>query len=110
MTKVMAVDHASDMIRVNAICPGTISTADEDTAVGLAASPLAKMYPAGRIGHSVRDPVRRHARDHRSILTAVWRLQTDIGYMCLLLCAPASSWTTGAVFALDGGLTSYCRM
>ena len=48
---------------------------------------LAKMYPAGRIGHS-----------------------TDIGMLTLLLCAPASAWITGTVLPIDGGLTAYCRM
>ena len=65
----------------------TIDTDDDSTAAGLAGHGLSKIYPAGRIGHS-----------------------SDIGMLVLLLCSPATAWTTGTVVPVDGGLGAYCRM
>ena len=87
LTKCMAVDHAADGIRVNAIAPGTINTDAGADAAELAAHPLASIYPSGRIG-----------------------TVEDLGYAVLLLCAPAGAWINGVVIPIDGGLTSYCRM
>ena len=84
LTKTLAVELGGDNIQVNAIAPGLAQTkfaralwANE----GLLA-PILERTPAGRIG-----------------------LPADFAGLAHYLAAPASGFTTGAVFVVDGGLT-----
>ncbi|MCY3781207.1 MAG: glucose 1-dehydrogenase [Chloroflexi bacterium] len=84
LTKTLAMELGADNIQVNAIAPGLAQTkfaqalwANEDLLAGI----LAQM-PAGRIGQPV-----------------------DFTGIAQFLASPASDFTTGAVFVLDGGLS-----
>ena len=80
ITKTAALELAKDRIRVNSVHPGAV-----DTAMGPAASPQHGDRPPpvpllGRVG-----------------------LSADIANLVLFLASDASSYVTGAEFAIDGG-------
>ncbi|HEY1720843.1 MAG TPA: SDR family oxidoreductase [Magnetospirillaceae bacterium] len=90
LTKAMAFELAPRGIRVNAIAPGTIDTplrrksievlpAEQQQAM---AELVKRIYPAGRIGKI-----------------------SDMGGIAVFLASQESEWATGAIFAIDGGLT-----
>jgi NAD(P)-dependent dehydrogenase (short-subunit alcohol dehydrogenase family) len=86
LTKCMAIDHAQDKIRVNAICPGFVETDLTAAVISQAADPSAvraervKVHPIGRLGEP-----------------------KDIAGLAVYLASEESSWVTGAVFPVDGG-------
>jgi NAD(P)-dependent dehydrogenase (short-subunit alcohol dehydrogenase family) len=84
MTQTLAMELGSDNIQVNAIAPGLVKTKfaraiweNEDIL-----QEMTQRTPAGRIGEP-----------------------DDIAGIALYLAAPASSFTTGQVFVVDGGVT-----
>jgi NAD(P)-dependent dehydrogenase (short-subunit alcohol dehydrogenase family) len=91
LTRSMAVDLAPRGIRVNVICPGTVYTplmepllrrrGDGDLEAGLAKT-IAK-YPIGRLG-----------------------TPEEIAEAALWLASPESSFATGTVLTVDGGMTA----
>lgn len=88
MTRMMALALAADGVRVNAICPGWIDTPmiqRDNAAAGNDAlyQYVADVVPMGRIGTP----------------------RETIGAM-LYLAASSSSYTTGAILSVDGGLAS----
>ncbi len=83
LVRCMALDHAADGIRVNAVCPGTMRTPMLDALGAEQLAALEAMHPLGRIG----DPA-------------------EIAQLVLHLASDESSFTTGAVFLADGGLTA----
>ncbi len=90
LTKAMAYELAPRGIRVNAIAPGTIDTPLRRQSIAVlpqeqqnAMSELVKrIYPLGRIGKI-----------------------SDMGGIAVFLASAESEWATGAIFAIDGGLT-----
>lgn len=85
LTKTLATELGPDNIQVNAIAPGLVKTEFARALWGnedLLAHVLART-PAGRIGQP-----------------------DDISGIALFLASSASDYTTGAVFALDGGVTA----
>ncbi len=85
LTKTLALELGADNIQVNALAPGLIKTKfaraiweNDDLLGGVIAQ-----TPAGRIGHP-----------------------SDIAGLALYLASPASDFTSGGVFVVDGGLTS----
>jgi NAD(P)-dependent dehydrogenase (short-subunit alcohol dehydrogenase family) len=85
ITRAMALDHATENIRVNCICPGMVETemitqfiADEN-----AKRQRMAMHPVGRFGQP-----------------------EDIAGAAVLLASDESSWITGAAFPVDGGYTA----
>lgn len=85
LTKTLAVELGADNIQVNAVAPGLIKTKfaraiwENDALL----DGVIAQTPAGRIGQAA-----------------------DIAGMALYLASPASNFTTGGVFVVDGGLTS----
>jgi NAD(P)-dependent dehydrogenase (short-subunit alcohol dehydrogenase family) len=86
LTKCMAIDHAPDKIRVNAICPGFVETDLTAAVIKRAPNPEAvraeriKVHPIGRLGKP-----------------------EDISGFAVYLASEESSWVTGAAFPVDGG-------
>ncbi len=85
LTKSLAVQYAKHGIRANAICPGPIET------------PLLRMLWTSE-----------EERNKRLNRIPLGRFGTpeDIVYLALYLASDESSWTTGAVMVVDGGITS----
>lgn len=89
LTKVMALDHAAEGIRVNCICPTLVDTAmgtDSLVQAGDAGAELARriaQIPLGRMG-----------------------TPADVANLALFLASEDSSWLTGAAIPLDGGVTA----
>lgn len=87
LTRSMALDHASDGIRVNCICPGSIDTPLLRDAVNLAPDPDAvmntcrQMHPVGRIGKPA-----------------------EVASVALFLSSHEASFITGTPVLVDGGL------
>ena len=89
LTRVMAIDHGRDNIRVNAICPGWIDT------------PLIRGIFA-----SASDPVEaRRTVERRQILG---RLGTpeEVGEAAAFLASDEASYITGASLMVDNGMTA----
>jgi len=85
LTKSLAVEYAKRGIRANAICPGPIET------------PLLRMLWTSE--------EERNKRLNR-IPLGRFGAPEDIVYLALYLASDESSWTTGAVMVVDGGITS----
>jgi NAD(P)-dependent dehydrogenase (short-subunit alcohol dehydrogenase family) len=86
LTRTMALDFASDGIRVNAIAPGAIET---------------PMLRRSFARHA--DPeVAREASRNRHAMKRFGRAE-EIAQAALYLASDASSFTTGTVMAVDGG-------
>ncbi len=85
LTKSLAVELGADNIQVNAIAPGLVRTKFAQALWGNPAllDPVLARTPAGRIGQP-----------------------DDICGIALFLASPASGFTTGAVFVIDGGLSA----
>ena len=87
LSKAMALDHARDRIRVNAVCPGVV-----DTAMGRGTE--ARMTPAVR-------EMQKYARavhpDGRPIDPA------EVAALIVHLASDAGIGITGAAFSIDGG-------
>src|SRR3984957_2616222 len=86
LTKTMAVDFATDGIRVNAIAPGAIDT------------PLLKRSFSR---HADVEKVRETSRN-RHAMKRFGRAE-EVAEAALYLASDASSFTTGAVMVVDGG-------
>ncbi|MFB5597568.1 MAG: SDR family NAD(P)-dependent oxidoreductase [Nitrosopumilaceae archaeon] len=82
LTKTWALQYAQDNIRVNAVCPGVVDT--DMTAPFVKTEKDREFvnadHPIGRMG-----------------------TPEDIGRSILFLASDDSSWTTGAILAVDGG-------
>ncbi|MCE2532089.1 MAG: glucose 1-dehydrogenase [Acidimicrobiia bacterium] len=83
LVRCMALDHAADGIRVNAVCPGVMRTPMLDALSAEQLDALEAMHPLGRIAEP-----------------------EEIAEAVLHLAADESSFTTGGVFLIDGGLTA----
>jgi meso-butanediol dehydrogenase / (S,S)-butanediol dehydrogenase / diacetyl reductase len=90
LTRAMALDHASDHIRVNCLCPSIV---ESDMTKNLFAE-----TEAGR-----------QARESRltSIPLGRFGKPEDIAGLAVFLASDESSWMTGTVIPVDGGVTAY---
>lgn len=92
LTRAMAIDHAADGVRVNAVAPGTVD------------SP----YFASMIAADTDPEGLRRSLDERSVLGRMARPE-EIASAVLWLAADESSFTTGTVFTVDGGSSIWGR-
>jgi len=90
LTKAMALDHAQDNIRVNCLCPSIVESDitrnlfAETEAGGQARESRLASIPLGRFGKPA-----------------------DIAGLAVFLASEESSWMTGTVIPVDGGVTAY---
>ncbi|MCT6780436.1 SDR family oxidoreductase [Streptomyces sp. CS7] len=86
LTKSVALEYGSRGVRINAVCPGTISTPMVDA-----------MVEGGELD-----------RDQAEGGQAIDRLGTadEIAQAVLWLCSPGSSYVTGVALPVDGGYTA----
>lgn len=90
LTRAMALDHAGDGIRVNAVCPGSIDT------------PMLRFAASRNLnGRTEGEVVARWGSMH-----PMGRVGTDdeVGAMVAFLCSPAAGFCTGGEYKVDGGL------
>jgi NAD(P)-dependent dehydrogenase (short-subunit alcohol dehydrogenase family) len=85
LTLQLAVDYARHQVRVNAICPGPILT------------PILDPY--------MKDPVLRE-RFISGIPLGRMGSTDDIANLVLFLASDESSWMTGSIITIDGGVTA----
>lgn len=88
ITRQLAVEHAADGVRVNAIAPGAVDTAFVDKAVGGGPDParaaaIAAEHPLGRMG-----------------------TPDEIARAIVFLASPDAAFITGAILMADGGFTA----
>jgi NAD(P)-dependent dehydrogenase (short-subunit alcohol dehydrogenase family) len=92
LTRCAALDHAAARIRVNAICPGAIRTAQFERVLSskfpgadpdAALAAMGARYPLGRIG-----------------------APEDVAALVVWLAGDASAYVTGQALAVDGGFTA----
>jgi NAD(P)-dependent dehydrogenase (short-subunit alcohol dehydrogenase family) len=85
LTRSMALDYGKDNIRVNCICAGYIDTPinEEYFSMPGAREQAARLHALNRIGRS-----------------------EEVAYAALFLASHESSFVTGSVLAVDGGLTA----
>jgi NAD(P)-dependent dehydrogenase (short-subunit alcohol dehydrogenase family) len=88
LTRAMALSHAPDRIRVNAICPGTIPT-----------QVLQKFLDTVDDGEAVLAELKR---DHPLGLGET----IDIANAALFLASDEAKYVTGAILAVDGGYSA----
>lgn len=85
LTKSAALEYATQNIRINAVCPGTIDTpmVEKMFETGdLSREDLARVQPIGRLGKG-----------------------SEIADTVLWLCSPSSSFVIGQSISVDGGYT-----
>jgi meso-butanediol dehydrogenase / (S,S)-butanediol dehydrogenase / diacetyl reductase len=87
LTRAMAIDHAQQGIRVNAICPGAVETDALAAWFSRAGAPdpdaWRRAHPLGRFG-----------------------LPADVAHAALYLASAESAWVTGSVLVVDGGFSA----
>ena len=88
ITRQLAIEHAADGVRVNAIAPGAVDTSFVDKALGTGPDPqrqqaIAAAHPLGRMASP-----------------------EEIARIMVFLASPASEFMTGAVVMADGGYTA----
>jgi NAD(P)-dependent dehydrogenase (short-subunit alcohol dehydrogenase family) len=90
LTRAMALDHAADNIRVNAVAPGVIWSSYYERMLKTVPDPDAFIA-----GLKARSPMARMGQPG------------EIASLVLWLASEESSFATGGVFTVDGGMTAW---
>jgi len=90
LTKAMALDHAQDNIRVNCVCPSIVES-----------DMTRNLFAETEVGRQTRES--RLA----SIPLGRFGKPADIAGLTVFLASEESSWMTGTVIPVDGGVTAY---
>ena len=90
LTKAMALDHAQDNIRVNCVCPSIVES-----------DMTRNLFAETEVGQQARES--RLA----SIPLGLFGKPADIAGLTVFLASEESSWMTGTVIPVDGGVTAY---
>jgi len=90
LTKAMAIDHAKDKIRINAICPGDVDT------------PMLKIESAQR-GIDYKAAMIDNNADS---LTGRITQPDEVAALCLYLASDCAAQITGTAISIDGGNTA----
>lgn len=88
ITRQLAIEHAADGVRVNAIAPGAVATAFVDRAVG------GPPDPAREAAIAAEHPLHRMGTPE------------EIARAMVFLASPAAGFITGAILMADGGYTA----
>jgi 2-keto-3-deoxy-L-fuconate dehydrogenase len=88
LTKAVAADYVGQGIRCNAVCPGTVETPSLQDRINSQADPV-----EARKQFVARQPMGRIAR------------ADEIAPVVVFLASDESSFSTGNVFSVDGGMT-----
>ena len=89
LTKAMSVDHAQHAIRVNCVCPGPVATPLLEATIYAASDPEGE----------------RRSIVGKTLMKRVGRPE-EIASVILFLASDESSYMTGSVVAVDGGVTA----
>ncbi|HYH29937.1 MAG TPA: glucose 1-dehydrogenase [Pseudonocardia sp.] len=92
LTRAIAVDHAHEQIRCNAVCPGSVDTPMLRTSAARFAGDRDAAELLAEWGRS--HPLGRSARPE------------EVAEVCAFLAGPRSSFMTGSEVRVDGGLTA----
>lgn len=90
LTKAMAIDHAKDKIRINAICPGDVDT------------PMLKIES----GQRGLDYEKAMIDNNADSLTGRITKPEEIADLCLYLASDCAAQITGTAISIDGGNTA----
>lgn len=90
LTKAMALDHARDKIRVNAICPGDVDT----PMLEIEAKQRGKDYVSAMLENNADSPTGRIT------------LPEEVAALCLYLASDVAAQITGTAIPIDGGNTA----
>lgn len=89
LTRAMALDHAEENIRVNAICPGVTDTPANDM-----------------VEAATGDPARARREVERAIPLGRLARPEEIARGILFLVSDDASYVTGSALVVDGGITA----